>query len=847
MKNPLVTPLATLLAASAGLAHAGSASLPDPPRVVLPGTVNPRLASLRPLGAVPSATPLARMNLVLTLDAAAQARLDATLRRQQDPASPDYHKWLTPEGFRANFAPSQAQVDAAVRWLLQEGFTVHGVARSGMSIAFSGTAAQVGTAFRTSIQEFEVDGARHRGNVTPVSIPAELAGFVGGVTTLHDLRRSAYHRRSGLAGPQITDARGNHYLGPQDLATIYDLTPLHQAGTTGTGVTVGIVGRTDLPAADLGTFMEAFGVARTGSYRQVVNGADPGTLNLDEQFEAEADTQWSAAAAPGADILFVASPSSVGSDGVDLSAQYLVDNNLADVISCSFGSCEALMGSSELAFYQTLWAQAAAQGITVFVSAGDNGPAGCDNPDQFTATQGKGVSGLASPPTATAVGGTQFNDGAGTYWAAAGASTPYAATALGYIPEIPWNQSGTVAGGDRLWAGSGGASTVYAKPSWQDALNVPADGKRDLPDVALAAAGYGNDPYLVYLQGNYWFGGGTSLASPCMAGIMALVVQRHGRQGNANPTLYSLGRAQYAGTGAPAVFHDVTTGTTTVPGVAGYAAQAGFDLATGLGSVDAAVLVGNWSGTNPITLTSVTAGASSAPAGQPITFTGAATDSLPGTLTYTWYFGDGSHASGPSVSHAFTPAARLPQPASVPFTATLAVSDGTWTQARSVTVQVTPTGVYPAILAPVGNVWVIPGTTIAFGASAQSFNAGASAAFTYAWDFGDGGSATGASVSHAFAAYDSDFRTVTVTARDSTGVQGSAQIKVYASYYCMDQNGDGAIDVRDLLALSATWGGAAVSATSLGGLDLFGDLNADGKVDDADLALWTANFTPGAP
>jgi hypothetical protein len=236
-----------------------------------------------------------------------------------------------------------------------------------------------------------------------------------------------------------------------------------------------------------------------------------------------------------------------------------------------------------------LWQQAAAQGITVLVSSGDSGAAGCDSPSASSATGGASVNGLCSTPYSTCVGGTQFADAANpsVYWSATNAGN--FSSALGYIPEAVWNSSGPGLG---LWAGGGGASAVYAKPSWQSAPGVPADGHRDVPDVSLNASTH--DGYLVAFNGQFYVFGGTSASAPSFAGLMALVAQRvAARLGNANPVLYSLA-AKQANAGA-AVFHDTTAGNNSVPGLTGFAAGAGFDLATGLGSVDALQLVNHWS------------------------------------------------------------------------------------------------------------------------------------------------------------------------------------------------------------------------------------------------------------
>ena len=275
---------------------------------------------------------------------------------------------------------------------------------------------------------------------------------------------------------------------------------------------------------------------------------------------------------------------------MDLSAQYIVTHNLAPVMSTSFGLCEAWLGSSGNNFLNSLWQQAAAQGITVFVSSGDNGAAGCDSASASNATYGRAVNGLCSTPYSVCVGGTEFNDAsnASLYWTTSNASGTQA-SAISYIPEVVWNESGPGAG---LWASGGGASTIYAKPNWQTGTGVPADGKRDVPDVSLSAAGH--DGYLIVQNGGFYVVGGTSAASPSFAGVMALVVQNTAaRQGNANTAFYPLASRQRAG--GASVFHDVTSGSNSVPGQPGFNATTGYDQATGLGPIDASALVNHWS------------------------------------------------------------------------------------------------------------------------------------------------------------------------------------------------------------------------------------------------------------
>ena len=529
------------------------------------------------MGPADLAQPMERMILSLRLRPEARARLDQLLAAQQDPASMAYHGWLQPSEFAAAFGPDPGDVAKVTSWLKSQGFTIDRVARSGLNIVFSGDVASVQRAFRTPIQRFLLEGREYQANALEPSVPAELGAIVDGVVSMHNLPRKMAN--TGARPLPLYNGGAGHYLAPGDFATIYDLAPLLATGTDGTGVTLAVVGRTNPGMADVNVFRSQFGLP-PGHTTLVLSGPDPGSVSSGENLEADLDLQWSGAAAPGASILFECAGSTSASDGVDLAATHAVDTNAAAILSLSFGSCEAAMGQAELAFYNNLWSQAASQGITVCVAAGDAGAAGC-NSGGASAGTGLGVNGLASTPSNTCVGGTMFTDTGGTYWSVM--SGPTGGTALGYIPEAAWNESAS-AGGSGLWAGGGGVSAIYPKPTWQVGPGVPADGFRDVPDLAFSAAGH--DGYLVQWEGSLWVVGGTSASTPAFAGIMALMVQLAGeRQGNANPLLYGL-----AATGSPG-FHDILAGNNSVPGTPGYAAGPGYDLATGLGSLDVAQLV----------------------------------------------------------------------------------------------------------------------------------------------------------------------------------------------------------------------------------------------------------------
>jgi subtilase family serine protease len=543
-------------------------------------------------GNAPPEHRLDRMILLLKPNASQQQALENLLAAQHDPQSPQYQQWLTPQSFGQHFGVSDHDIDQITAWLSGQGFDLEPVPASRQTVTFSGTVENVEKAFHTKIHIYEINGQLHYANASDPQIPAALAPVVNGVVSMNDFHSSAQH--SGLerlqpADPKYTSGSA-HYMAPADFATIYDVTALYNTSIDGTGQSIAIAGRTNIDVSDVTTFRSTFGLPANNP-TIVVNGANPGIVSTDEQTEATLDVEWSGAVAKNAAIKFVVSASTTSTDGVALSSEYIVNNNVAPVISVSFGLCEAAMGASQNQFWNNLWQQAAAQGMVALVASGDSGAAGCDESTASTATDGRAVNGMCSTPYSTCVGGTEFADSSNPslYWSPTTVPNTYA-SALSYIPEDVWNESGTD-GGTGLLASGGGGSTVYAKPSWQTGPGVPADGRRDVPDVALSAASH--DGYLICLNGQIYSIAGTSAAAPSFGGLMALVAERtNARVGNVNPGLYTLA-ANQASSGA-AVFHDVTSGNNSVPGVTGYTAAAGYDLATGLGSVDAFQLVNHW-------------------------------------------------------------------------------------------------------------------------------------------------------------------------------------------------------------------------------------------------------------
>lgn len=652
--------LPSVLAAAAPAAPPGSPRVAAAARIVddsrtvqIRGNLAPQLADAVDIGPASKDLPLERVVLLLNPRAGARERLEQLLADQQDPGSPRYHQWLTPEEYGREFGISDDGVKAVVDWLQRNGLGIEEVAAGRGWITFSGTVDQVERVLHTELRELIVDGVPHRAAAREPEVPQALTDLVAGFASLGDF----FARSQRRASRPLTNLSGGKYaMAPGDFSAIYNTAPLLAAGLDGTGQTIAVVGRTDIKLADVQSFRSQFGLPANDPVF-THNGDAPGIIT-DEEGEGCLDVEWSGAVAPRATINFVVTKSTATTPGEFASAQYIVNNNLAPVLTMSFGLCEDKMSASYLAAYNGLWQQAAAQGITVFVSSGDGGAAGCDDHAAAAGTV-PGVSGLCSTPYNVCVGGTQFMDTANPslYWNPANSSN--LTSVKSYIPEQAWNESGAVTGGAGLWSTGGGPSKIYPKPSWQVAPGVPADGFRDTPDVSLTAAAH--DGYIVFQDydpstGSFYIDSGTSAAAPSFAGIMALVVQKAGsRQGNANTSFYRLAQSQYSGGGLP-VFHDVTTGNNTVPSVTGFSAGPGYDLATGLGSVDAAALVATFGGSSG-PAANFTFTPPSPIAGQMVQFTDTSTG---GPISWSWDFGDGFGSTAQSPAHAFATAGAFP-------------------------------------------------------------------------------------------------------------------------------------------------------------------------------------------
>jgi hypothetical protein len=723
----------------------------------LVGTLHPLAKPEFDQGLADNSKVLQGMSINFKRTAAQEAELKALLQAQQDPASPGYHKWLTQAQFGRQFGMSSADLAKVSAWLQQEGFTVAFTSQSNNAIHFSGSIASVEKAFQTQIHNYSVNGEQHYANSTQISIPSALAGLVSNVRGLDDFKpkpriQFAKSRQAGSNAHFTSGTTGAHYLAPPDFATIYDLGPLYSAGLNGTGITIAVMGQTDIVPADITDFRSASGLSVNNPTVFTVPGTAPesvATGDGGDLSETDLDLEWSGGVATGASIVLV------NSDAVLDSLQYVIENAIngitIPIISNSYGGCEASYPTADIDAIESQLEQANAQGQTISQAAGDTGAADCDDSSTQTitsATQGLAVDYPGSSAYVTDVGGSEFmgdgtaavpETGAGTYWSANG-SNDLLSSAKSYIPEMAWNDTAfNISAGGGLDAGGGGVSSLFNKPTWQAGVpGIPSDGKRDVPDISLAASN-DHDGYLFCTQvqpsTNAAFvsscqatsfrtpnvpstndenllavAGGTSFAAPTFAGMLAILEQKlatGGGLGNIDPALYTL--ASNATTYASA-FHDITTGNNQVPcttgspdcptgnnPVIGYVAGTGYDQATGLGSVDANSLATAFAALVAATGTKTTLAVSpgtSLGIGESATFTATVTPNTvstapTGTVTFTV---DGTAETPVTISTAspFTASYKASFAASGTHIISATYSgDSTYTQSTSASVTVT--------------------------------------------------------------------------------------------------------------------------------------------------------------
>jgi hypothetical protein len=603
--------------------------------VPLPGSLNPLARPGFDTGRLPGHTRINGMSLVFNHTPAQQTTLNNLIAAQQNPASPLYHQWLTPDQFAARFGMAQSDIEKVENWLEEEGFTVDLVSRSRNMIRFSGTARQVESAFTTEMHTYLVNGERHFAASTQLSLPAAIAPAVLAIRNLNDFRPKSrvLLRKNARVSPSFTSgATGDVFFAPGDISTVYNIKAVYSAGYTGGGQKIAIVGQSAIELSDIENFQNAAGITVKDPTIVLVPNSGTSATSAGDETESDLDLEWSGAIAQGADIYFIYTGSNPNEGAFD-AIEYAVDEDLAPIVSSSYGECEAYLDGQTL---ETTFQQATAQGQTVMAASGDDGSTDCYISDTTTSPsqavqQALAVDYPASSPYVTGMGGTEISSAnsayitSGTaYWEAASNGNDVISSALQYIPEVAWNDDTPNCGQDNcLSASGGGASTLFSKPSWQTGVpGIPADGKRDVPDLALYASpsvpGYllctsdtsawsngqeasCNSGFRDSATGDLTVAGGTSFDAPIFSGIVALINQKAGYnsgQGLINPTLYKL--ASDSSTYASA-FHDIISGSNDClagspfcSSTAGFSAHAGYDQVTGLGSIDAFNLVSAW-------------------------------------------------------------------------------------------------------------------------------------------------------------------------------------------------------------------------------------------------------------
>ncbi|HUJ33059.1 MAG TPA: protease pro-enzyme activation domain-containing protein, partial [Candidatus Acidoferrum sp.] len=785
-------------------------------RTALAGNMRPEANARNDRGAVAEDFPMDHMLLQLKRPPEQDQALQEFIDEQQKAGAPNFHHWITAQEFGEKFGLAQQDLDAITGWLKSHGFKVNVIYPNGMVIDFSGTAGQVREAFQTEIHHLEVKGEKHVANMSDPRIPAALAPAVAGVVSLNDFRpHTMYRLRKPHGEYTFPDGFGgdSYAIVPADLATIYNLNPVFSAGYSGQGQTIVVIEDTNVfSTSDWNTFRSTLGLASyaSGSFTTVHpapssganNCASPGIIAPNDA-EAILDAEWASASAPSAAIVMATCADSGATFGGLIAIQNLINASSQPpaIMSISYGQCETVNGAAANTAYNSAYQQAAAEGVSVFVAAGDSGAAGCDN-SVSEATHGIGVNAFASSPYNVAVGGTDFSDtysgATATYWNSSNTST--FGSAISYVPEIPWNDScagallsnyegyGLTYGSSSLCndsfigyllestvAGGGGPSACatgspspsnsgivsgtcqgWPKPSWQSVPGNPNDNVRDTPDVSLFAADGLWGHYYVFCWSDTanggaactgapsgWSGaGGTSFASPIMAGIQALVNQKAGGpQGNPNPIYYQLAANEYSSGGSSCnssngntvasscIFYDVTLGDMDVDCIgnancyladgsvgvlstsdtsfnSAYGATNGWDFATGIGSVNAANLVNNWLVSGPnfslsaspsnVTLTQGAGGTSTITVAPENGFTGNVSLSISGLPSgVTASFNPSSTASVSTLTLASNATAAVGT-----VTLTVTGSSGTLTNQTAITLIVNPIGNYTLSTSP---------------------------------------------------------------------------------------------------------------------------------------------------
>jgi len=710
-------------------------------------------------GPVPGDTPL-HLTFVLARAPEQQAAFTQLLADQQDPASPRYHQWLTPQQAGDLYGPTQHDIAALTAWLATHGFTAAEPSPSRVFLTVTAPASAVSETLATSFRSFILAGEPHLSTTQDPALPAAFAAIVQSIAGLadtpiqpasHGIGMPAQQTPTEGSQPRYTTSSTTHYISPGDFANLFDLAVPYSAGLTGVGQRIAIIGRSRVVSTDITEFEANTGLAANLPTVVIPNPAyDPGVSGNGDEGEATLDVTRALGTAPSAQVDLVVLSNAGG--GILSAAQYAVNTLNDPIMNISFGSCEIDTGSSGVKLWDTLFSQAASQGISVFVSASDSGAATCDT--QFAtppSSQVRSINYICASSYATCVGGTELADTANPSQFWSGSNNASLVSTFAYIPEGAWNEPTTVTSGLTSYvaaSGGGGVSLYIAKPTWQTGTGVPPDGARDVPDVSFPAAGH-DGYYACYAFGDgdcsigrfeYFYG--TSAAAPSMAAITALVNQRTGaRQGNFNPTLYRL-----AANPANNVFHDTTVESSGVAncsvatpsmcnnstpspislngGLAGFLLTPGYDQATGWGSIDGNNLLTALGPVQAATSISLTTTPAIVYSGNSVVFTAAVTPTGTGTPTGSVQFFLNGATLGPAVAlpasgKATTPAIPFPTPLTDSMEATYS-GDASFAVAKSPVVSL-------VVSAPGFSITVLP-VTLSLTAGATTAN---SAALTY--------------------------------------------------------------------------------------------------------------------
>lgn len=515
-----------------------------------------------------------QLRITIALALRNRDQLEELIAEQQDPSSPQYHRWLTPAEFSDRFGPTADDRAAVEEWLTSSGLSVESVGGAGREVVATGAAATVEKTFAVKIAT-SGDGATYA-NLNDPQVPGSVAPLIGSIRGLGN----TLHFKNNLVTaatkviPQATEGVTTAFA-PKDLLTFYHETGLNSTGTTGAGTDcIALVETADFDDDAVALFDATFGLPAITVARVLADGTNPGMSSPDARSEADLDVEYAHAVAPGAPI---AAYLGAGANGTLDALARAVSDDTCGSISLSFEFC----GAGPSFFTGTLdpiLAQAEAQGQAVFAATGDEGAAGVKATSSgcVVASGAPRVSELAADPHVTAVGGTQFTP-----------TFDSNGNDVGYATESVWHDKAPIPKSTR-GAGGGGRSSVFAKPAFQAGV-FPKDRSRDIPDISLGASAFNPGFFIaVGTPAQFAVAGGTSLATPVWAGISALAAQSAGmtRSGNINAKLYALGPNT-----ASSGLHDVTIGNNSFNGVAGFSAKPGYDRATGWGTPDIGILV----------------------------------------------------------------------------------------------------------------------------------------------------------------------------------------------------------------------------------------------------------------